>query len=121
MPPVHHSPRSWQTVRNSVRFREHRAGGSGLAGFVISIENGLDAIKVVVLVGLFLAQRHGTGLIGSIFGPIMLAWFMVIGALGKRPFLFSGRSRECAYRATRAMIGGGWPREECPSGRGSSG
>jgi KUP system potassium uptake protein len=33
---------------------------------------------------LFLAQRHGTGFIGSIFGPIMLLWFVVIGALGLR-------------------------------------
>jgi KUP system potassium uptake protein len=41
-------------------------------------------ITIVVLLGLFLAQRHGTGFIGSIFGPIMLAWFVVIGALGLR-------------------------------------
>ena len=34
-------------------------------------------ITVVILLGLFLAQSHGTGLIGSIFGPIMLAWFVV--------------------------------------------
>jgi K+ transporter len=30
------------------------------------------------------AQRHGTGFIGGIFGPIMLVWFVVIGALGLR-------------------------------------
>ena len=41
-------------------------------------------ITVVILLGLFLAQSHGTGLIGSIFGPIMLAWFVVIGGLGLR-------------------------------------
>jgi KUP system potassium uptake protein len=41
-------------------------------------------ITIVVLLGLFLAQRHGTGFIGSIFGPIMLVWFVVIGALGLR-------------------------------------
>jgi KUP system potassium uptake protein len=41
-------------------------------------------ITIVILLGLFLAQRHGTGFIGSIFGPIMLLWFVVIGALGLR-------------------------------------
>ena len=41
-------------------------------------------ITIVILLGVFLAQRHGTGFIGSIFGPIMLLWFVVIGALGLR-------------------------------------
>ncbi len=39
-------------------------------------------ITIVVLVGLFLVQHHGTGLIGRIFGPVMLAWFIMIGLLG---------------------------------------
>jgi KUP system potassium uptake protein len=39
-------------------------------------------ITLVILVGLFLVQRRGTGFIGGIFGPIMLVWFIVIGILG---------------------------------------
>jgi len=39
-------------------------------------------ISVVILVGLFLVQRKGTGFIGNIFGPAMLLWFAVIGILG---------------------------------------
>ena len=39
-------------------------------------------ITVVVLIGLFLAQRFGTGSIGRIFGPIMLAWFGILALLG---------------------------------------
>jgi len=39
-------------------------------------------ITVAILVGLFLVQRKGTGFIGSIFGPLMLVWFIVIGLLG---------------------------------------
>jgi len=35
-------------------------------------------ITVVILVGLFLVQRHGTAGIGTIFGPIMIVWFTVI-------------------------------------------
>jgi KUP system potassium uptake protein len=41
-------------------------------------------ITVVVLVCLFAVQRRGTGFIGGIFGPIMLAWFAVIAILGIR-------------------------------------
>jgi KUP system potassium uptake protein len=41
-------------------------------------------ITVVVLVCLFAVQRRGTGFIGGIFGPIMLAWFVVIAILGVR-------------------------------------
>jgi KUP system potassium uptake protein len=39
-------------------------------------------LSVIVLLALFLAQRHGTGSIGRLFGPIMVVWFGVIGALG---------------------------------------
>lgn len=46
-------------------------------------------LTVVVLIGLFLAQRRGTGFIGGIFGPIMLVWFIVIGILGARQILLA--------------------------------
>src|SRR5689334_21430893 len=39
-------------------------------------------VTVAILVGLFLIQKRGTGFIGGIFGPVMLCWFVVIGALG---------------------------------------
>ncbi|XAS76280.1 KUP/HAK/KT family potassium transporter [Dermatophilaceae bacterium Sec6.4] len=39
-------------------------------------------IALVILTLLFLAQRWGTGKVGSAFGPIMLIWFGVIGAIG---------------------------------------
>jgi K+ potassium transporter integral membrane domain len=42
----------------------------------------LKYATLVILVGLFLVQRRGTGFIGGIFGPIMLVWFIVIGILG---------------------------------------
>ena len=41
-------------------------------------------ITVVILVGVFLVQRHGTGRIGVAFGPIILVWFLAIGAIGVR-------------------------------------
>jgi KUP system potassium uptake protein len=39
-------------------------------------------VSVLILIGLFLVQRKGTGFIGRIFGPAMLAWFIIIGVLG---------------------------------------
>src|SRR5262249_62304 len=39
-------------------------------------------ITIAILVGLFLVQRKGTGFIGSIFGPVMLVWFVAIALLG---------------------------------------
>ena len=39
-------------------------------------------ISLGILIGLFLIQRHGTGVVGLLFGPITLAWFLAIGAAG---------------------------------------
>jgi KUP system potassium uptake protein len=39
-------------------------------------------IAVGVLVALFLIQRHGTGAVGKLFGPICLAWFLALAASG---------------------------------------
>jgi len=39
-------------------------------------------ITIAILIGLFLFQKRGTAGIGSIFGPIMLIWFVTIGVLG---------------------------------------
>jgi KUP system potassium uptake protein len=39
-------------------------------------------ITLLVLVGLFLIQRHGTGSVGRVFGPVMLGWFAILAGLG---------------------------------------
>ena len=39
-------------------------------------------IAVGILVALFLIQRHGTGAVGKLFGPICLAWFLALSASG---------------------------------------
>lgn len=39
-------------------------------------------ITIGVLVGLFMIQRKGTGSMGRLFGPVMLAWFLMLGGLG---------------------------------------
>ena len=44
--------------------------------------NYIAPITCVILAILFLNQKQGTGKIGYLFGPIILIWFAVIGALG---------------------------------------
>jgi len=39
-------------------------------------------LSLAVLASLFAIQSRGTGAMGKLFGPIMLAWFLVIGLLG---------------------------------------
>ena len=39
-------------------------------------------IALIVLIALFMMQRWGTGNIGGLFGPIMVAWFAVLAMLG---------------------------------------
>jgi KUP system potassium uptake protein len=52
-------------------------------GFMPNLtEHSIVIIAVVILSVLFLIQRKGTKLIGTIFGPVMLVWFMALGALG---------------------------------------
>lgn len=39
-------------------------------------------LTLIILISLFMFQRHGTARIGAIFGPVMLVWFTVLGILG---------------------------------------
>ena len=39
-------------------------------------------LTVLIIIGLFVVQRFGTARVGSVFGPLMLVWFVVIGGLG---------------------------------------
>jgi KUP system potassium uptake protein len=39
-------------------------------------------ITAVILIGLFVLQRFGTGTVGRLFGPVMALWFAVIAAWG---------------------------------------
>jgi KUP system potassium uptake protein len=39
---------------------------------------------VVIITALFALQVRGTSGIGKVFGPILIAWFLVISVLGAR-------------------------------------
>jgi len=47
-----------------------------------ALKSAVVPVTVGVIVGLFAYQRHGTARIGSLFGPIMVVWFVVIGLTG---------------------------------------
>src|SRR5467141_2986529 len=70
--------------------------GDGAITPAISVLSALEGLKVdapslapavvpltiVILIGLFIVQKKGAGFIGNIFGPVMLAWFLVLALLG---------------------------------------
>jgi len=70
--------------------------GDGVITPAISVLSAVEGLKVdapglgryvvpvtlVILVALFLMQSKGVAFIGRIFGPVMLAWFFVLAALG---------------------------------------
>jgi len=39
-------------------------------------------ITLAVLTGLFVLQKHGTGMVGMLFGPVMILWFATLAVLG---------------------------------------
>ena len=67
-----------------------KVAAPGLAHLVVPL-------SVVILIALFFIQRHGSGTIGWLFGPVILVWFVVIGLLGlsqvvKEPAVLQGLS-----------------------------
>ncbi|NEC88026.1 potassium transporter Kup [Streptomyces sp. SID12501] len=47
-----------------------------------SLDSAVVPITAVIIVGLFLVQRRGTAAVGRVFGPVMIVWFLTIGACG---------------------------------------
>jgi len=50
-------------------------GTTAFKPYVVPVASG-------VLVGLFFIQRHGTGVVGVLFGPVCALWFLALGASG---------------------------------------
>ncbi|MER5640467.1 potassium transporter Kup [Kitasatospora sp. NPDC002227] len=49
-----------------------------------SFEDAVVPLTAVIVAALFLVQRRGTAAVGRVFGPVMILWFLVIGACGVR-------------------------------------
>jgi KUP system potassium uptake protein len=54
----------------------------GISVATPALERWVVPTTVAILVGLFAIQRHGTGRVGRLFGPVTVVWFLAIGALG---------------------------------------
>jgi KUP system potassium uptake protein len=67
----------------------------GLGSYVLPI-------TIAILVVLFAIQRKGTALVGSLFGPVMIVWFIVLAFLGlknivKAPIVMAALSPHYAF------------------------
>jgi len=56
----------------------------GLKVLTPALEHWVVPITIVILLVLFVMQRHGTSRVGAVFGPITLVWFATIAVLGIR-------------------------------------
>ena len=75
-------------------------GTSAFKPYIVPLATG-------VLVALFAIQRHGTGLIGLLFGPVCALWFLSLGAVGvwniaKAPAILAALNPLHALRFTTA-------------------
>ncbi len=58
---------------------------SAVEGITVAVpeaEHFVVPLALAVLIGLFAIQRRGTAVVGAFFGPIMIAWFVALAALG---------------------------------------
>ncbi|WP_432825055.1 potassium transporter Kup [Dactylosporangium sp. CA-092794] len=47
-----------------------------------SMDELIVPITAMIIIALFLVQRRGTAAVGRVFGPVMILWFVTIGACG---------------------------------------
>ena len=71
----------------------------GLKLYAPQMSHAVVPLTVVILAALFMIQRNGTSFVGGLFGPVMLVWFLVAGALGA-----AGIVREPAVLAALSPI-----------------
>ncbi|WP_429172745.1 low affinity potassium transporter Kup [Aeromonas salmonicida] len=56
----------------------------GLSLMAPSLDPYIVPLSVLVLTLLFAIQKHGTAMVGKLFAPIMLTWFLTLAVLGLR-------------------------------------
>ncbi len=54
----------------------------GLQVVAPQFERVIIPITLIILIGLFMFQKHGTAKVGAFFGPVMGVWFGVLGVMG---------------------------------------
>ncbi|MDU5731017.1 MAG: low affinity potassium transporter Kup [Citrobacter freundii] len=59
----------------------------GLEIIAPQLDTWIVPLSIIVLTLLFLIQKHGTGMVGKLFAPIMLLWFLTLAVLGVRSII----------------------------------
>ena len=54
----------------------------GLKVITPAFEKAVVPLSLLILIGLFAMQSRGTARVASLFGPVILVWFAVLGAMG---------------------------------------
>jgi KUP system potassium uptake protein len=68
-------------------------------------------LTIIILVGLFAVQRHGTGKVGAAFGPVMVVWFLALGILGLKGLASAPEVLQAfnPFLGLRFLSSSGWP------------
>ncbi len=91
----------------------------------ISISSAIEGLRIInptiptipivigIMIGLFVFQQFGTGVVGSTFGPIMTVWFITIGSVGlyeifQNPSIMEGLNPIYAVNLLSRYPGGFW-------------
>ncbi|HYG97769.1 MAG TPA: potassium transporter Kup [Terriglobales bacterium] len=98
--------------------------GDGMITPAISVLSAIEGLKIVtpvfdpyvqpitvaILIALFAAQNRGTAVVGRVFGPVMLVWFLTLAALGVRSILSEPTVLEAVnpIHAIRFFVHNGW-------------
>jgi KUP system potassium uptake protein len=115
------SPRANSAIFLGAIFGAALLYGDGIITPSISVLSAVEGLEVAtetakpfvvpltcgVLVALFMLQKRGTGGIGQVFGPLMIAWFLTIGATGalailQTPRILAGVDPRCAWQFFQA-------------------
>jgi KUP system potassium uptake protein len=92
------SGKQWSLLTFLAAFGAALLYGDGVITPAISVLSAIEGLNMatdaaakyvvpltcLVLIILFVVQRHGTARIGTLFGPVMVVWFVVLGGLGVR-------------------------------------
>jgi KUP system potassium uptake protein len=54
----------------------------GLELIAPSLKTYILPISIAILIALFMFQKYGTNTVGKLFGPIVVVWFVTLGAIG---------------------------------------
>ncbi|KAB0584386.1 potassium transporter Kup [Ideonella dechloratans] len=82
----------------------------GLAVIAPGLSHAVLPLSLVVLVGLFAMQRHGTAAVGRLFGPVIVLWFLTLAGTGlwqilREPAILAALN---PLHAARFLVERGW-------------